>query len=250
MLDQGVQGREGDRAHARRKIVVRAAVTAGLIAALLASLLMFEQPKLADDVPQPPEASSPEIGVAVSGGAASLSEDVQAAIQAAPDMAQAELASMSSSVESPVVTLAAPVVPEGSKDVSVKPILSISPQPVALRTEPRTGKPANGDRLLIDVPKPLPAASASTPASSVKVATAAPAAALASGGFVVQLGVFNNSTNAEELRAKLKLAGIPSQLETRVQVGPFASKDEAVKAQEKLRTLGLGGGMLVLPKKP
>jgi hypothetical protein len=39
----------------------------------------------------------------------------------------------------------------------------------------------------------------------------------------VQVGVFSNHTNAEELMQKLHEAGIPAQIESRVQVGPFAS---------------------------
>jgi DedD protein len=76
-----------------------------------------------------------------------------------------------------------------------------------------------------------------------------PTPALPSGSFAVQLGVFSNVSNAQELIARLKLAGIPSQLETRVQVGPFANKDEAQRAQDKLRELGLGKGMLVVAGK-
>lgn len=250
MLDQGIKERGSDGAHDRRRIVVRAAVAAGLIAALLASLLMFEQPKTVDDGPLPAVASKPDIGVVLSSSAGALSEEVQAAIKDAPDMAQAELASMSAPNDAQVSPPAPPEVPEGSKDVSIKPILGVSPPSAVVRAEPHTGKLVRGDRLLIDVPKLAPIAAASTPTPSPSPIKSVPAPALATGGFVVQLGVFNNSTNAEELRAKLKQAGIPSQLETRVQVGPFASKDDAVKAQEKLRTLGLGGGMLVMPKKP
>jgi len=66
--------------------------------------------------------------------------------------------------------------------------------------------------------------------------------------FFVQLGVFSNVTNAEELRAKLELNGIPSQIEARVQVGPFASRQEAEAAREKLHALGLDGGLLISHK--
>lgn len=62
--------------------------------------------------------------------------------------------------------------------------------------------------------------------------------------FVVQMGVFMNLANAEELRAKLELAGVPAQIEARVQVGPFASKAEADAAREKLRALGMDDGIL------
>lgn len=62
--------------------------------------------------------------------------------------------------------------------------------------------------------------------------------------FVVQMGVFKNVSNAEELRAKLEAIGVPAQIEARVQVGPFATKQEAEAAREKLRAAGLEAGIL------
>ncbi|MCL2656741.1 MAG: SPOR domain-containing protein [Betaproteobacteria bacterium] len=66
--------------------------------------------------------------------------------------------------------------------------------------------------------------------------------------FVLQVGVFSNPNNAEDLRAKLALAGIPVMLETRVQVGPFKTRDEVVQAQSKLKALGMERGQLMLVK--
>ena len=66
-------------------------------------------------------------------------------------------------------------------------------------------------------------------------------------GFLLQAGVFTNPQRAEELHAKLTLSGVPSTLETRVQVGPFRTRQEAEAAQEKLRELGIGT-VLVPPK--
>jgi DedD protein len=66
--------------------------------------------------------------------------------------------------------------------------------------------------------------------------------------FLVQMGVFSNVSNAEELRAKLEKAGIPAQIEARVQVGPFASRAEAEAAQKKMTELGLSG-LLVSARK-
>jgi DedD protein len=63
------------------------------------------------------------------------------------------------------------------------------------------------------------------------------------------MGVFNNLANAEELRAKLEMAGIPSQIEARVQVGPFATREEADAAREKLRSLGMDTGILTAIKR-
>ncbi len=66
-------------------------------------------------------------------------------------------------------------------------------------------------------------------------------------GFLLQAGVFSNAQRAEELHAKLTLSGVPSTLETRVQVGPFRTRQEAEAAQEKLRQLGVDS-LLVPPK--
>lgn len=73
--------------------------------------------------------------------------------------------------------------------------------------------------------------------------------AAASSGMLLQLGVFTNTAHAEELRAKLELNGIPAQIESRVQVGPFASREEAEQMRERLKKLGLEGGVLVATKK-
>jgi len=67
--------------------------------------------------------------------------------------------------------------------------------------------------------------------------------------YVLQLGVFSNLANAEELRARLELAGVPAHLEARVQVGPFATREEAAQAQEKIRALGLEPGLVVAVKR-
>jgi len=67
--------------------------------------------------------------------------------------------------------------------------------------------------------------------------------------YVLQMGVFNNVANAEELRAKLELAGVPSQIEARVQVGPFRTRQEADAMREKLRALGMETGILTALKK-
>jgi DedD protein len=54
---------------------------------------------------------------------------------------------------------------------------------------------------------------------------------------------------AEELRARLELAGIPTQIEARVQVGPFKTRQEADAAREKLRALGMETGILTAVKR-
>ena len=63
--------------------------------------------------------------------------------------------------------------------------------------------------------------------------------------FLVQIGVFGNHANAEELLHKLNDAGIPARIESHVQVGPFASRAEVDAARAKLKALGLDDGLLV-----
>lgn len=67
--------------------------------------------------------------------------------------------------------------------------------------------------------------------------------------FALQLGVFSNLANAEDLRAKLELHGIPSIIEAKVQVGPFGSREEIEEARNKLRALGIDSGIMVSSRK-
>lgn len=66
-------------------------------------------------------------------------------------------------------------------------------------------------------------------------------------GFLLQAGVFSSVQRAEELHARLTLSGVPSTLETRVQVGPFKTRQEAEAAQAKLKELGIEA-ILVPPR--
>lgn len=80
------------------------------------------------------------------------------------------------------------------------------------------------------------------------VVAASPAAASPappSRPYVLEFGVFTTVSSAEALRARLAQAGIPSQLETRVVVGPFADRKEALAAQARLREKGIDSGTLL-----
>lgn len=78
-------------------------------------------------------------------------------------------------------------------------------------------------------------------------AVIAPQAPRLFSGFVLQAGVFSSMQRAEELHARLALSGVPSSVETRVQVGPFRTRQEAEQAQQKLREQGIET-VLVAPK--
>lgn len=102
-------------------------------------------------------------------------------------------------------------------------------------------------------PDEPPAATVKPPARLSDVKPVAPTPAPPSAvsrlfsGFVLQAGVFSSVQRAEELHARLTLSGVPSTLETRVQVGPFRTRQEAEAAQAKLKELGIQT-ILVPPK--
>jgi DedD protein len=79
--------------------------------------------------------------------------------------------------------------------------------------------------------------------------SAKPAAAADSGQkFVLQVAALSDQNKVNELRERLKQAGISSYTQkapsgdvTRVRVGPFGSKEEAEKVRAKLQGMGLAG---------
>lgn len=99
-------------------------------------------------------------------------------------------------------------------------------------------------------PAPEPVVREAAPAPALPARAAEPSASTVRrlfSGFVLQAGVFSSVQRAEELRAQLQLGGVPATLETRVQIGPFKTRQEAEAAQEKLRKMGVET-MLVPPK--
>ena len=72
-------------------------------------------------------------------------------------------------------------------------------------------------------------------------------------GFVVPLGTFTNPDNAKQVQDRAASASIKSYTEnvkgqqgeqTRVRAGPFASRDAAEKARDRLKSLGLEVGQV------
>ncbi len=87
-----------------------------------------------------------------------------------------------------------------------------------------------------------------SPAAPAQAATAgaAPAPrASAEGAYYLPLGAFPTAEQAEVLRARLSAEGVPSHLETRVLVGPFADRRDALAAQARLREKGFTPGDLL-----
>jgi DedD protein len=115
----------------------------------------------------------------------------------------------------------------------------------------REPEPASRSR----APKKESAKTADKERAKTQVAEARRAQALLNDeGFVVPLGAFTNSDNAKQVQDRAVSAGIKSYTEnfkgqqgeqTRVRAGPFASRDAAEKARDKLKSLGLAVGQVV-----
>ena len=120
---------------------------------------------------------------------------------------------------SPAVVSAPAPVPEAT----MAPSNILPPPRAAIPAEPLPAKPAERT---VEARPPAPAVTA-------------PVVSRLFSGFLLQAGVFSSVQRAEELHARLTLSGVPSTLETRVQVGPFKTKQEAEAAQAKLKELGV-----------
>jgi len=71
-----------------------------------------------------------------------------------------------------------------------------------------------------------------------------------SGQFVILIGAFSNQANVKQLQSKIGELGVkvytesldsPEGKKTRVRAGPFASRDAADKALEKMKRIGVNG---------
>jgi len=143
---------------------------------------------------------------------------------------------------------------EGKPAVAQVPEESTSPK-VAGEGKPLT-RPATARHALMrdpgaagSAPPAAAAANREAPAPAAQAARqpATPARPVSSQSrpFTLQLGVFSDVANAEELRTRLEKAGVRASIEARVHVGPFATRAEADKARAKLRELGIADAILL-----
>jgi DedD protein len=139
---------------------------------------------------------------------------------------------------------------------------SFAPRAAPATETPRPGAPAAG------AAPPAPQAAAKPPGEATGAREGAEkpraprsekpadvAAAAGAEAFVVQLDAFSNPENARQQQKKLSAAGIASYTETvmtqkgaltRVRVGPFADRQQAEEARERLGKMGLSA--VVVPK--
>ena len=133
----------------------------------------------------------------------------------------------------PPVSQVAPVKPEA------KPEAKPEPKPAA-KPEPSRSDDAARARALLE--------GRSAPAAST-------AAAATDERFIVQVGAFSDAGKAQEIRAKLELAGLKTFTQvvdtkdgkrTRVRVGPFNGRAEADKAAARVKGQGLPASVIKL----
>lgn len=152
---------------------------------------------------------------------------------------------VSPSLTLPKVALPEPVKP--AEPIAISPSI-VSPTAAEMQEPPEPPKP----QAVPTLPPPTPEVSApptvNMPGQSKsprEVEETKPMPQSSAHGFVLQMGVFNNTEHAQELLAKLKQAGIPAQIESRVQVGPFKTKAEVDAARARLKALGMDSGLLL-----
>ena len=154
---------------------------------------------------------------------------------------------------------AAPLLPE------VEPALPVSaPAPaVGPASGKDSGKAEPKEEILPDPPRPSKPeakssakAEASPPDASKAEAPKAAASAPGSDRYVVQVGAYSDQAKLREVRRKLSQAGFNTYTQmakdkegkttTRVRIGPFETQQDASKAGDKIRKLGLPVGILKL----
>lgn len=238
----------------RQRLLGRIAVAAVVIVGLLGSLAMFDAlytprsvaPTQVSGLPPVMPAEAPQTTAAPAG------DDALKPATGEPAKAAAEPAEPPP--EPPSAVAAAP---EGTAATGAPPL-----QPLP-QERPLT-KPATAKQAVIRPSEPVlpPFATkpdvrreiARAPAPTMVTPHGAPASrpltqAADRQSYALQLGVFSNLANAEELRAKLELAGIPASIEARVRAGPFANRAEADAARAALRSMGVGEGIMISVKR-
>lgn len=239
---------EADEEALKKRLLGRIAIAGIVVVALLGGLAVFDAlnapppkplAKAALPVPTAPATTEPAKEPAADAGKEAAADEAKA-----PPAEGGKDAAKEAPAEAgkPAEPTAAPEHTAAAQPRPLKPLTPpASARPAMVRpSEPLVAARPEPGRDIVRAPAAASPGPLSPPLSQ---------AVQSARRFVLQMGVFNNVANAEELRAKLELNGIPAQIEARVQVGPFATREEADAAREKLRALGLDGGILTAVRK-
>lgn len=225
-----------DPAGELRGTLVRRLAVAGVLVAILLGVLAFF-----DHLASPPEEA--EMPVFTQAVPVAPRKEVSQPVKPADEESPAPAVTSPEPAEAPpapVVDAGVAAVPETARPVEpTRRVGTPSTAPQAVPVPAR--KPVVAPPPLAEETAPPEVATApdarvveAQPASAPR-----PVAPRLFSGFLLQAGVFSSVQRAEELHAKLTLSGVPSTLETRVQVGPFRTRQEAEAAQAKLKELGV-----------
>lgn len=216
-----------DYAALKKQLLGRIAFAVVILAGLLASLAIFDRMNTPEAVPDQ-RASAPAVAVAVAPVPVPPAIDTIKSQQSRPDPLPA--------------VIEEEAVPEGTN--------AQAPVPRPAQAEKPLTRPATSRHALMRAPEPAtaPPLRGDTVRGIAPAPPARPLAQATEKPYALQIGVFNDVANAEELRAKLEMAGIKASIEARVHVGPFATRAEADAARVKLRELGMGEALLLSMK--
>lgn len=217
----------------RSQMLRRAGIAGGLIVVLLAALAWFENLQREEHAAPPPLVMAPPPPERPAAGAPPMpsATEVEAAVAAEGGAPESE-----------------GVTPAAVEQANLPPVLAapaaVDETPPAVVGSPRLvlkGEEAPARKAAVDPERPEPPP-VTAPA---KPARAAADAARPRSGYLVQLGVFSATDNAQALHDKVVAMGIEAHIESRVVVGPFKDRAAADAAREKLRKSGLGKGLVV-----
>lgn len=165
----------------------------------------------------------------------------------------------------PVTEAAPPVAPKAPVQPAARVVELVKDKPVEKQPEKAIEKPVVKTEKSVEKAPAKPEKAVEKPAekAAVKNDDAKRAAAIlagqmgeakpspAKGGeYLVLIGAFSNEANVKNLKAKLGEQGIktysepldtPQGKKTRVRAGPFASREAADKALEKMQRIGVSG---------
>lgn len=259
----------------RRQLWTRAAVAVGLIGLLLGGLIVFDEASRPPVVEEPKVPAKPIGPAPVAGRESEAPPEVLKAgaetadrTSEAPPLPTGATEGAQDKGESPRSARKAdeaadetrPVVAGGSRAALSEAATAPVGKPVQGRedaprtmsgTSPATGAAAPGGAASgtrRDVAVSGTAAPPGATAASVSPQDPRPVADVravpAGRAYVLQVGGFMDPAAAEALRGRLAQSGLPVQLESRVVVGPFADRREALATQSRLREQGYAPGAI------
>ncbi|XZG71827.1 SPOR domain-containing protein [Chitinibacteraceae bacterium HSL-7] len=221
---------EAEQQRLKQQLLWRLGVAVAAMVVIVTGIYLLDRPAKPERKPAPARiapAPTPAPSVAASAASEATSAPAEVAASEVQPTPTTPPTPVAPPTQTPSPTQTTPE-PEGELEIS-SPITTSKPVPRLTAAQPRA----------IVTPALVKPVAPVMPTGTSIAKPAAPITPVASGQYTVQAGVFRYAGNAEQLTARLKAAGLPAYLETRVQIGPFKTRAEADAAAAKLRELGI-----------